>query len=108
MSKLLQDSEYLFSIITMLVTKSGGKIVITEEEMKNVSTGDLIGMYYEPKTGNLILKKNVVMMMQVILFIVCISLMVITFTQFVIQTQHHQHPALILTMYQIFLLNNNI
>ena len=57
MSKLLQDSEYLFSIITMLVKKSGGKIVITEEEMKNVSTGDLIGMYYEPKTGNLILKE---------------------------------------------------
>ena len=29
----------------------------TEEEMKNVSKGDLIGMYYEPKTGNLILKE---------------------------------------------------
>ena len=25
--------------------------------MKNVSTGDLIGMYYEPKTGNLVLKE---------------------------------------------------
>ena len=41
----------------MLVKKSGGKITITEEEMKSVSTGDLIGMYYEPKTGNLILKE---------------------------------------------------
>ena len=41
----------------MLVKKSGGKITITEEEMKNVSKGDLIGMYYEPKTGNLILKE---------------------------------------------------
>ena len=57
MSKYLQDPEYLFSILTMLVKKSGGKITITEEEMKNVSTGDLIGMYYEPKTGNLILKE---------------------------------------------------
>jgi len=57
MSKYLQDPEYLFSIITMLVKKSGGKITITEEEMKNVSKGDLIGMYYEPKTGNLILKE---------------------------------------------------
>ncbi len=57
MSKYLQDPEYLFSIVTMLVKKNGGKIVLTEEEMKNVSTGDLIGMYYEPKTGNLILKE---------------------------------------------------
>ena len=57
MSKYLQDPEYLFSILTMLVKKNGGKITITEEEMKSVSTGDLIGMYYEPKTGNLILKE---------------------------------------------------
>ena len=57
MSKYLQDPEYLFSIITMLVKKNGGKITITEEEMKSVSKGDLIGMYYEPKTGNLILKE---------------------------------------------------
>ena len=57
MSKYLQDPEYLFSIITMLVKKNGGKIVLTEEEMKNVSKGDLIGMYYEPKTGNMILKE---------------------------------------------------
>ena len=57
MSKYLQDPEYLFSIVTMLVKKNGGKITITEEEMKNINTGDLIGMYYEPKTGNLILKE---------------------------------------------------
>ena len=25
--------------------------------MKSVSTGDLIGMYYEPDTGNIILKE---------------------------------------------------
>ena len=57
MSKYLQDPEYLFSILTMLVKKNGGKIVITEEEMNTVSKGDLIGMYYEPTTKNLILKE---------------------------------------------------
>ena len=57
MSKYLQDPDYLFSLLTMLVKKNGGKITITEEEMKNLSTGDLIGMYYEPNTGNLILKE---------------------------------------------------
>ena len=57
MSKYLQDPEYLFGILTMLVKKNGGKIVITEEEMKNLNTGDLIGMYFEPETGSIILKE---------------------------------------------------
>jgi len=57
MSKYLQDPEYLFGILTVLVKKNGGKITLTEEELKTVTTGDLIGMYYEPKTGNLILKE---------------------------------------------------
>ena len=57
MSKYLQDPEYLFSILTILVKKNGGKIILTDEEIKNVSKGDLIGMYFEPKTGNLILKE---------------------------------------------------
>lgn len=57
MSKYLQDPEYLFSILTMIVKKSGGKITITKEDMEGVSKGDLIGMYYEPETENLILKE---------------------------------------------------
>ena len=57
MSQYFNDPDYLFSILTIIVKKSGGKITLTEKEMKNVSKGDLIGMYYEPKTGNLILKE---------------------------------------------------
>jgi len=57
MSKYLQDPEYLFSILTILVKKNGGKITLTDEEIRSVSKGDLIGMYFEPKTGNLILKE---------------------------------------------------
>ena len=57
MSKYLQDPEYLFGILTMLVKKNGGKITITEEEMKSLNTGDLIGMYFEPDTGSIILKE---------------------------------------------------
>tara|TARA_Y100000593_G_C4288142_1_gene326740 strand:- start:1280 stop:1522 length:243 start_codon:yes stop_codon:yes gene_type:complete len=57
MSQYLNDPEYLFSLLTAVVKKSGGKIVISEEEMQNVSKGDLIGMYYEPKTGNVVLKE---------------------------------------------------
>jgi hypothetical protein len=57
MSKYLSDPEYLFSILTAIVKKSGGKIEITDQEMKSVSKGDLIGMYFEPETGTLILKQ---------------------------------------------------
>tara|TARA_R100000008_G_scaffold11270_1_gene5655 strand:- start:1856 stop:2101 length:246 start_codon:yes stop_codon:yes gene_type:complete len=57
MSEYLNDPEYLFSILTALVKRSDGKLTITEEELTNVTKGDLIGMYYEPKTGNLILKE---------------------------------------------------
>jgi len=57
MSKYMQDPDFLFSVLAMVVKKNGGMITITEEEMKNVSKGDLIGMYYEPETGDLILKQ---------------------------------------------------
>ena len=57
MSKYLQDPDYLFSILTAIVKKNNGKIIISEKELKDVSKGDLIGMYYEPKTGNFVLKE---------------------------------------------------
>ena len=57
MSKYMQDPDFIFSVLAMMVKKSGGKITITEEEMKDVTKGDLIGMYYEPDTGSLILKQ---------------------------------------------------
>ena len=57
MNPYLNDPEYLFSLLTVLVKKYGGKITVTEEEMKSVTKGDLIGMYFEPKTGDIILKE---------------------------------------------------
>tara|TARA_Y100000310_G_scaffold263088_1_gene273067 strand:+ start:208 stop:450 length:243 start_codon:yes stop_codon:yes gene_type:complete len=57
MNQYLNDPEYLFSLLTVLVKKYGGKITVTEEEMKSVTTGDLIGMYFEPATGTIVLKE---------------------------------------------------
>ena len=57
MSKYLKDADYLFNVIAALVKKNGGELIITKEELSNISKGDLIGMYYEPKTGNTIFKK---------------------------------------------------
>lgn len=56
MSKYLKDADYLFNIIAALVKKNGGELVLTKEEISSVTRGDLIGMYYEPKTGNTIFK----------------------------------------------------
>ena len=53
----MQDPDFLFSVLAMIVKKSGGKITISDAEMKDISKGDLIGMYYEPKSGDLILKQ---------------------------------------------------
>ena len=51
MSNKLSDPNFLFSILTAIVKKSGGNITITEKELENISKGDYLGMYYEPKTG---------------------------------------------------------
>ena len=56
MSNRLSDPDFLFSILTAIVKKSGGNIVITEE-LSSISKGDYLGMYYEPKSGDLILKE---------------------------------------------------
>ena len=42
MSKYLQDPEYLFSIITALVKKNNGKIVLSETELKEVDPQDML------------------------------------------------------------------
>ena len=56
MNKFLNDSEYLFNIITALVKRNKGQIKLTEEEMRNVTRGDLLGLYFEPATNSIVLK----------------------------------------------------
>ena len=57
MSQYLNDADYLFNILTVIVKKSGGQIKLTKEELNSITKGDLIGMYFEPKTGAVILKE---------------------------------------------------
>ena len=53
----MQDPDYLFAVLTAMVKKYGGTISLTKEELKSVTKGDLIGMYYEPKTDSIIFKE---------------------------------------------------
>lgn len=57
MNNKLSDPDFLFSILTAIVKQSGGKIVLTKDEYENISKGDYLGMYFEPKTESLILKE---------------------------------------------------
>ena len=57
MSKYMNDPEYLFAVLTAIVKKAGGKLTLTKEELTLAQKGDLIGMYYEPKTDSIIFKE---------------------------------------------------
>ena len=57
MSQYLKDPDYLFNLLAALVKKNDGELRITKEELNDVSKGDFIGMYFEPKTGAVILKE---------------------------------------------------
>ena len=57
MSSYLSDPDYLFSLLTAVVKKYGGTITLTQKELKSVNKKDLIGMYYDAISGDLILKE---------------------------------------------------
>tara|TARA_B100000131_G_scaffold291399_1_gene304957 strand:- start:1506 stop:1721 length:216 start_codon:yes stop_codon:yes gene_type:complete len=51
----LDDSQMLFTLLTALVKKSDGKIIITEEEMDSVTKTDMVMMYYNRDSKEIIL-----------------------------------------------------
>ena len=53
----MNDPEYLFAVLTAIVKKYGGEIALSKEELQLAQKGDLIGMYYEPKTDSIVFKE---------------------------------------------------
>jgi hypothetical protein len=53
----MNDPEYLFAVLTAIVKKYGGEIKLSKEELQLAQKGDLIGMYYEPKTDSIVFKE---------------------------------------------------
>ncbi len=53
----MNDPEYLFAVLTAIVKKHGGHLSLSKEELELAQKGDLIGMYYEPKTDSIIFKE---------------------------------------------------
>ena len=56
MNEYLSDPDYLFALLVALVKRDGGKIKSTEEELETVTKNDLMGMYFDPKNGDIVLK----------------------------------------------------
>ena len=56
MKKSLQSSEYVLTLLTACIKKNDGEIKLTEEELAIVAKTDLVGMFYDTKTEELILR----------------------------------------------------
>ena len=56
-NKYMNDPDYLFAVLTAVVKKYGGTITLSKEELSAAQKGDLIGMYYEPKTDSIVFKE---------------------------------------------------
>jgi hypothetical protein len=56
MSKYLDDPDYLFALLLTLVKREGGKLRLTQAELEQVTKNDLMGMYWDPKNEDVVLK----------------------------------------------------
>jgi|ETNmetMinimDraft_30_1059905.scaffolds.fasta_scaffold190661_1 hypothetical protein len=53
---LLSSSAVLMTILTSLVKKSGGEVRITDGELMSVTEYDVMSLYYDKESGEMILK----------------------------------------------------
>ena len=51
----LSDPKYLFTLLTALVKKEGGRIEITEEDMVKVTREDMVTLSYDREERKIIL-----------------------------------------------------
>jgi|TARA_Y100000034_G_scaffold49916_1_gene61679 hypothetical protein len=53
---LLSSSAVLMTILTSLVKKCGGEVRITDDELMSVTEYDIMSLYYDKESGEMILK----------------------------------------------------
>jgi len=57
--KSLNDQQMLFTIITALVKREGGELVVTPNDMDAVKKEDMLLMYFDKNTENIILTNHI-------------------------------------------------
>lgn len=55
---VLNSKKYLATLVTVLVKKSGGEIVLCEEDFENIGLDDYISVYSDVENNSLILMLN--------------------------------------------------
>ena len=51
---ILKNRDHLFTFLTALIKKNGGKLVVTEAEIAAVQRSDLVSVKYDPKNKSVI------------------------------------------------------
>jgi len=54
--KLLEDSEWLFTMLTAILKREGGVLKVSDEQLLEVTKKDIVGLYYDKKDNCTILK----------------------------------------------------
>ena len=57
--KSLSDNQMLFALITALVKRTDGEIVITEAELDSVTKKDIVALYFNEDTRDIILSSSI-------------------------------------------------
>ena len=54
--KLLQDPEWLFTVLTALIKENGGELRIVDATLEAIGKQDIVGLYYDSKENCTVLK----------------------------------------------------
>ena len=58
----LKNKEYAFTLLTALVKRAGGEVRLSESELATVTKKDVVALYWDQKTDEIVLKVNSVLL----------------------------------------------
>ena len=59
MEQNLNDKEYIFALLTSLVKRAGGELRITEQQILNVLSTDVVTLLWDEKSREIVLQTGV-------------------------------------------------
>ena len=59
MEQNLEDKEYIFALLTSLIKRAGGELRITENQILNVSSTDIVTLLWDEDVREIILQTGI-------------------------------------------------
>ena len=59
MEQNLNDKEYIFALLTSLIKREGGELRITEQQILNVLSTDIVTLLWDEKSREIVLQTGV-------------------------------------------------